>query len=72
MRTPTKEAARRLTPDGVVMAYTVAETAGILGVSERTIREWLSNGTLRHAKIGGVVRITPAMIAAALGDRVVA
>lgn len=37
--------------------YDVAETARLLGVSERTIRRWLKEGRLAGYKVGGRVRI---------------
>lgn len=63
---------KRQIPDGAPVAYDVTTTAHILDVSERTVRDWMARGVLRYAKIGGVVRITPAMIEAALGEREVA
>ena len=49
-------------PGDAPVVYTAPMVAKIVGVSERTVREWLSNGTLRYAKIGHAVRITPEML----------
>ena len=55
-------------PEGAPVSYDVTTTAGILDVSERTVREWMAKGVLRYAKVGGLVRITPAMIREVLGE----
>ena len=40
--------------------YTVAETAEILNLCEKTVRRRIKNGDLRSIRIGGLLRIAPA------------
>jgi excisionase family DNA binding protein len=40
--------------------HTVATTAEILNVSEKTVRRLIANGCLRAIRIGGLVRVAPA------------
>ena len=37
--------------------HDIAETARLLGVSERTVRRWLKDGRLRGYRVGRRVRI---------------
>ena len=37
--------------------YSVAEIADRLGASEKTVRRRMADGSLRHHRIGGLVRI---------------
>ncbi len=37
--------------------YTVDETAEILKIKPRTVREWIRTGKLKSFKLGGLVRV---------------
>jgi DNA binding domain, excisionase family len=37
--------------------YTVDETADLLKIKPRTVREWIRTGKLKSFKIGGLVRV---------------
>ena len=47
---------------------TIAETAEILNVSQRTVRRLIQSGELRAHRIRGLVRISDADIAAYLAE----
>ena len=38
---------------------TVKDYARLLQVTERTVRNWIKSGLLRHKRIGGRIRIHP-------------
>jgi excisionase family DNA binding protein len=38
---------------------TVKDYARLLRVTERTVRNWIKSGLLRHKRIGGRIRIHP-------------
>jgi excisionase family DNA binding protein len=39
--------------DGIRRAYSVDETAAIIGVTGRTVQKYINNGLLKSNKIGG-------------------
>ena len=43
--------------------WTVADVAGYLGVTDRTIRSWMVAHRLPYLKIGGTVRFRPSEVA---------
>jgi excisionase family DNA binding protein len=45
------------------LALTTAEAAEMLGVSERTVREWTGRGLLRVVRVGAVVRYSQRQLA---------
>lgn len=50
---------------------TICATAEALGVSEKTIRRWISGGLLRAAKLGNQWRIRPRDLEDFVRDRLV-
>jgi excisionase family DNA binding protein len=50
---------------------TIDATAEVLGVSEKTIRRWISGGLLRAAKLGNQWRIRPRDLEDFVRDRLV-